>query len=71
VCSSVYEIEEPEEIKGSHFQISGVCVMPPCTSVLGYQLAKRTYCLHLHRKFGTTSSQAEPRGAELHKSGDV
>ena len=71
MCSSVYEIEGPEEIKDRHFQISAVCVMPPCTSVLRYQLAKRTNCLHLQRKFGITSSQAEPHGADLHKSRDV
>lgn len=39
MCSSVYEIEGPEEIKDCHFQISAVCVMPPCTWVLKYQLA--------------------------------
>jgi len=71
VCSSVYEIEGPEEIKDRHFQISVVCIMTPCTSVLGYQLGKRTYCFHHQRNFGTTSSQVEPRGADLHKSRDV
>jgi hypothetical protein len=70
VCSSVYEIEGPEEIKDRHFQISAVCFMPPCTLVLGYQLAKRTYCVPLQGIFGNTSCEVAPRGAELHRSRD-
>jgi hypothetical protein len=42
--------------------------MPPCTSVLGYQLAKRTYCVPLQGMFETISCQVAPSGAELHKS---